>query len=88
MKTIYKFDVEPEFSINLPLDAVVLTVQMQNGSPKMWVYLDTEEPDVSRTFHVFGTGHDMGDYNGRYIGTFQTEGLVFHVFEDLPESRF
>jgi hypothetical protein len=36
-----------------------------------------------RTFRVYGTGHNLPDDPGQYVGTFQihNEGLVFHVFE-------
>jgi hypothetical protein len=32
---------------------------------------------------MYGTGHDMPDDPGQYVGTFQMHGgaLVFHLFE-------
>jgi len=36
-----------------------------------------------RTFHVYGTGHNLLDDPGRYVGTVQAcgERAVWHVFE-------
>jgi hypothetical protein len=81
MKTIHKFPVAPETSINLPATAKVLTVAMQNGAAQMWVELDTEAPKVMRRFVAFGTGHEINIPTKAFIGTIFVDGLVFHVYE-------
>ena len=95
MITVHKFEIRPEYNVfDLPRDAKPLCVQVQRGTPCMWVRLDTDAPKIRRHFYVVGTGHPMPEgaqvspyaelpNRGRYVGTFQLEshGLVFHVFE-------
>lgn len=87
MKTIYKYPlpIEDVVSIDMPVGAEVLTVQMQRGEPQLWalVPIDTWAPKERRLFRVAGTGHPIGSKVRRYIGTFQllNGDLVFHVFE-------
>ncbi len=84
--TIFKFILFPSKSqtIELPIDAEILTVQNQNEEVCMWVKLDPSAPKINRTFAVFGTGWDINaDSKLNYIGSVQLESgkLVFHVFE-------
>jgi hypothetical protein len=69
----------------MPKGAEILSVQMQNNIPCLWVLVNPDEKDTdARNIETFGTGHtlyyDMG-VTREFIGTFQTRGLVFHVFE-------
>lgn len=84
MLTIYKYPlvVEDEQSIQLPDDAKILTIQIQNGQPFLWVLLDNQLPSNPRKILIRGTGHDSHGV-GKYISTFQMHGgsLVFHAFE-------
>lgn len=91
MRTIWKFDVEmhDSFSIHLLPDAEVLSVQMQHGTPKLWVLTEPhailpDAPTVLRKFFLHGTGHQVHPDAGRFIGTFQMAAgaLVFHLFEE------
>ncbi len=87
MKTIWKYELRPLAEINMPRGAQVLTVQVQNGIPQIWVFVNADyEFEEVRKFITYGTGHKVPDNPGRYIGTFQLaeEGLVFHVFEPNP----
>ena len=88
MKTIWKYPLEArdQYTLELPVDAKVLTVQDQGGlGPQLWALVDPNAPTTKRKFHVVGTGHDatrIGD--SEYVATFQLPGLglVFHVFEE------
>jgi hypothetical protein len=86
MRTIYKYPlrVADEQEVEIPKDAVVLTVQVQYGQPCLWAWVDTANPPGKRTILIRGTGHPA-DGLGRYISTFQMEQgkLVFHAFESL-----
>lgn len=86
MITIYKYPVPQgdSFSLDLPINAEVLCVQMQRNQPYIWIKLDTETQKIGRRFSIFGTGHDIGKKLGfSYIGTFQPNSdLVFHLFEE------
>lgn len=85
MKTIYKYPVKitDAFTVDLPVGAEILTVQMQNDEPCMWVLVELE-PGIreTRAFRIYGTGHMVNDKDS-YIGTFQQHDgrLVWHLFE-------
>jgi len=89
---VYKYPVEltDEFSVTLPRVSHILTVQVQDGKPFMWIKhtLNTTKI-VQRRFRLAGTGHPIDEPkspNGQmtgslsgpahwwYIGSFQLEG--------------
>ncbi len=87
MITIWKYKLETTDiqTIEMPLDAEILTVQEQNGDINMWVKVDTEKTLVKREIFIYGTGNPIFDNdNSKYIGTFQLKSgmLVFHVFDN------
>lgn len=89
MKTIYKYEISPDINyIEIPKDAEILSLHVQNNKPCIWVLVDTEKDIEERYFEFFGTGHyipcDMG-IDRKFIGTFliDSDSLVFHLFERL-----
>ena len=80
-KVIWKYPVSPKFDMELPEDAQVLSVQTQGEDAQMWVLLDPEAPKVKRTFHAIATGEKFNATFSKYIGTFQVDWMVFHLFE-------
>lgn len=86
MRTIWKFPlkVTDRQGIELPADATILCIEMQNGTPCLWAEVLPYNGKLKREIVTFGTGHEIPfAYNGRYIGTYQTQALVFHVYETL-----
>ena len=88
MLSIFKYPVliQDHFTLELPKDAKILTVQTQRGIPQLWAMVDSEIGKEKRYFRLAGTGHPLGDDYLRiinYIGTFQMVNgtLVFHLFE-------
>ena len=85
MKTIWKFHliVETNQRFTIPRGARFLSVQGQHDEIVMWWLVDPRQPPESRRFSVYGTGHDMPDNPGAYLGTVQTDGggFVWHAFE-------
>lgn len=81
MRTIWKFPLQitDRQNVNLPPNAQLLDVQVQDRQPCLWAMLDPEEPRESREIQIFGTGHPATDA-GTYVATFQYKFLVFHVF--------
>jgi hypothetical protein len=86
-KTIWKYELKIDDLQNviMPIGAEILSVQMQNETPCLWALVNPDEKDTdARYIETFGTGHpvayDMGGTR-EFIGTYQTRGLVFHVFE-------
>lgn len=83
MKAIYKYPlgIGEKKSVLMPQDATVLTVQIQAGGPTLWALVDPNAKLVKRVFHVIGTGWPKEFLSERYIGTVQSDGFVWHVFE-------
>lgn len=84
MKTIYKFPLHSAVTEHvMPADAEILTVQVQQGKPQVWVLLDPRAAVVKVALTTYGTGQPIPDDPGKYVGTYQIEymGLVFHVYE-------
>jgi hypothetical protein len=91
---IYKYEVKAEAvnKIKIPIGGKILTVQMQNNIPQMWVACDPSREVITRRFVVIPTGKEVNlpedgeSIQLSYIGTFQLEGgaLVFHLFELVP----
>lgn len=92
MKTIWKFpcDIADDLTINMPLGAQILTVQMQHGVPCIWALVDDAMPKLAHKFAWRGTGHNCDTLTPRHhesapkhVGTVQMANgnLVFHLFE-------
>lgn len=86
MKTIYKYQLQTtdEQVIELPKYYQILSVQIQNGVPCMWVLVDPENEPDSTKIRIYGTGHQFDLKAWKFIDTYQLQGgaLVFHVFEN------
>lgn len=88
MKTIWKYPLEGWGSqtIEMPLDAQILCVETQHGTPTLWALVDPNTSAIEqKTIRIFGTGQPFEDTPLSYIGTYQLHGgaLIFHVFEQL-----
>ncbi len=88
--SIWKFILEPTDtqSIDMPLGARILSVDMQNSRVCLWAQVNPEAKIFARTIEIFGTGHpiEISDKIVReFIGTvlWPNGHLVFHVFERL-----
>jgi len=81
---VWKWPLElvEEQSLIMPKSAEVVAVQMQGSTPCIWALCDEKAKVEQRTFAMYGTGYEMPDNPGTYIGTFQVPGLryVFHLF--------
>lgn len=90
MYTIYKYPVKiaDSFQVVMPSQSAILTVQIdqKDGLPYFWAGVDTNNTDCIRFFEVYGTGNPMETCDGdrQYIGTFQSKGYVWHLFEFIP----
>lgn len=86
--TIWKYEIVNKSiqQIELPENAQVLTVQLQDGFPCIWALVDSSKPLKTREFHLYGTGQPIKECDTlKYVGTFQMidMGLVFHLFEKI-----
>lgn len=84
---VYKYNLLPQITLDLPKGAEPLTVAFQQDQLFMWAKVDPLAERTKREFRVYGTGHDMPDgFDHAYIGTAHTDdGLVFHAFERLAQ---
>lgn len=83
-KEIWKFKIDKSIcEIQMPKNSVILTCQIQNDIPFIWVLVDPEEVTEKRVFEQMGTGESFDPRNMKYISTIQQlEGrLVFHIYE-------
>lgn len=83
MRTIWKFTLTPDCTIEMPAGAKILAIQEQWGMPQMWALVDPAAYPEKRRFLTYGTGYPINENVGGHVGTFQLNGgaLVFHVFE-------
>ena len=94
MKMIYKYPLGMDIhhnmiaEVELPKGAKILCIQMQTNIPMIWAIVNPKNEMRKHTFHVFGTGFEMKDYDKKcyeYISTVQQKAsmvsYVWHVFE-------
>lgn len=86
MKTIWKFPLllTDRQTVEMPLPATLLTVQLQGQSqheaPQLWAEVDPEGEKVRIEVAMIGTGHPLPE-GMRYVSTIQYGSLVFHFYE-------
>ena len=88
----YPIPMLDEFSLPLPGDARVLSVQMQDGAIQLWALVQPKAAARARRFRMIGTGHPIAaaeEARLAFVGTFQLSGgaLVFHLFEKAMEGE-
>ena len=89
MRVIYKYqlDVIDRQDIQLHQDCDILSVQLQDGVPCMWVMIDQSQPVMRVTIRCLGTGHNNYENHQflKYIATIQMpSAAVWHWFLELP----
>jgi len=83
MKTIHKHILtNDKVILALPIGYEILAVGGQGGSAAMWVLGDVAATTVRVSFSLYGTGWDVPNTPGKYLGTCQLPPLVWHVFEN------
>jgi hypothetical protein len=89
MKVIYKYQlsVTDRCVIALPLGFKILTLQMQNDMPHIWVEINPDEVQFTNVaFRTIGTGQKFVEDDLTYIGTYQFDIFVFHVYQEVDAS--
>lgn len=82
MKTIHKYSLvlEEKQTVAMPLDSVILTVQMQSGVCSVWAEVDTDNPMGLREFFVAATGGPLPPSDAKYVATVQDGIFVWHIY--------
>jgi len=85
---VYKYEkwVDDVVSFDLPINAEILHVDLQNGDQRidLWALVNPDKKKTEkRTIRIAGTGHPIDpSLKLKYINTFTVERrLWFHVFE-------
>lgn len=84
MKTVWKWTLKPDSTLEVPEGTTFLSVGKQMGQIVAWGLVDPSKPLASRRIKAYGTGHAVPDDPGKFIGTVtdvEGIGLVFHFFE-------
>lgn len=91
MKTVFKYEIPRrvmsdglaeigEFELAMPRDAEPLSVGVQRGAPVLWALVDPEQNPVRHSFKLVGTGHEGPPDPHWFVGTYQLDWFVGHVF--------
>ena len=92
MKIIYKYllQVADKQVLQLPLGYKILSLQVQNEMPCLWLEMNLDETKkVLVPLYTFGTGRTFSNLPElKYIGTYQLEGgaLVLHAYSGEEEN--
>ena len=82
---IWKFDLRivEQQSIDMPKGSRLLHIAEHFGQPRLWALVDTTADKIPRGFVIVGTGHlaPAPDDPFSYVGTFQSQGFIGHVFD-------
>lgn len=85
MKTIWKkvLQVTDYQVISVPEGAEFLCAREQMEAICVWFLANPDSKNEDRKIRIIGTGHEIKDLPGRYIGTaiLHFGQLVLHVFE-------
>lgn len=82
----YEIPIDDTFTLDLPENGnfKILDVQVQNGTPVVWILIDESVRKSIVHFYLIGTGNPIDDniheYLRNYIGTFQLNEFVGHLF--------
>jgi hypothetical protein len=83
IRTVYKYPLPGDMDIGMPKGARVLCVQLQNGAPMLWALVDPNAEFVTRRFRLMVTGGTFDADGLSYVGTYQIDWFVGHVFEQV-----
>lgn len=69
------------FSIVTFRGARILSAQLQDGQPQLWMLVDDAADRVERRIRIVGTGWRLSSDPGKHIDTIQDGSLVWHIFD-------
>ena len=73
-------------TIDMPVGARILSVQMQGDTITLWALVQPGSKTETVRFTMIGTGWELPDdfaTKNLYLGTVQYESLVWHIFKNL-----
>lgn len=80
-RTVWKFKINPETSLKLPMDWQVVDVGVQGDDAFVWILLDSSLPTHTERFVAVPTGGGVPD-GADHVGSWHMNdgSLVFHLF--------
>ena len=83
---IYKYEIEvtDQQTLQLPQQAEILSIQLQDGKIVLWALVDDKCELIkdNRFIECYGTGHEIDDASELlFLDTIQYRGGVWHFFE-------
>ena len=82
---IWKYKIDSfDCKIEMPEGAKILSLQLQNWIPCIWVQVDVNNLIETRRFVTHPTGVYF-HHAEKYIGTYQIGWYVWHVFEIIEK---
>ena len=83
MQTVWKYKLQETGiqSIEIPIDAIFLKLELQNNIPCIWLFIpETEAKKSDIVIKTYYTGEPISKKDSAYVGTYAKNGLVSHVF--------
>lgn len=82
---IYKYPLEliEEQTIIIPQEHKLLCVQMQYGQAKIWALVNNASSSTKLKVFHYGIGHNFYLGTKEYLGTYQKDTFVWHIFTFL-----
>lgn len=83
MRQIWKYEISLGITIlNIPSGGIVRHLGVQNDNAYIWVEIDPAKELVERKFSIYGTGWDLTEDVGTYVGSIQEGPFVWHLYEE------
>ena len=79
-KAIFKYSITSGIAV-LPINAQVLMVALQHGTPHVWANVNVDE-DTLETYKAFPTGSMIDDERWEHVGSWQRGPLVWHLYRE------
>ena len=91
MRSIWKYDLSAMKpgeikDFEMPVNAMYLDAQMQNGVPMLWMHVETSAPKETARFVLYETGQEGPHCACGYVTTFQAGLRVLHLFYADPHN--
>lgn len=61
--------------------AKILKLAHKKTKPIIWAEVDDDKPLVKRLIRTYQTGQELPDEPGKYLGTVETLGYIWHCFD-------
>lgn len=81
MHKIYKFQIGTIAAPRMPIGAKILSVGMQDGLKYAWALVDVNAPVVHRDIRILGTGWEIEEHPGTFLGRITEGPFEWHVFD-------